>query len=90
MFVNTDNHDFANIPDVNNKCCDIEDKELIRQSIQKLCPKYRKVIVLRLINRYSTEETAKLLKLPIGTILSRMFRAQKELKLLLQPYFGGQ
>ena len=54
--------------------------EIVQKAIQKLGPKYRSVIVLRLIDGYSTQETAKILDLPIGTVLSRLARAQMKLK----------
>jgi len=37
---------------------------------------------------YSTTETAEILKLPTGTVLSRLARAQNKLKEILSPYFG--
>ena len=62
-----------------------ENRELIHRAIQELDPKFRSVIVLRLIDGYSTEETAKILKVPIGTVLSRLARAQIKLKEILSP-----
>jgi RNA polymerase sigma-70 factor (ECF subfamily) len=62
-----------------------ENREIIQRAIQELAPKFRSVIVLRLIDGYSTEETAKILKVPIGTVLSRLARAQKKLKEILSP-----
>jgi len=41
------------------------------------------VIVLRLIDGYSTDETAKILDIPVGTVLSRLARAQAKLKAVL-------
>lgn len=63
-----------------------EAKEIVNKCISKLSPKLRSVVVLRLIDRYSTEETAELLNLPVGTVLSRLARGQKVLKELLTPY----
>jgi RNA polymerase sigma-70 factor (ECF subfamily) len=63
-----------------------EAKEVIDRCISKLSPKLRPVVVLRLIDQYSTEETAEILNLPIGTVLSRLARGQKILKELLTPY----
>ncbi len=60
-------------------------RELIHKALQKLEPKFRSVIVLRLIDGYSTKETARILKLPRGTVLSRLFRAQIKLKEILKP-----
>ena len=62
-----------------------EEKELVQKAIQKLDTKFRSVVVLRLMEGYSTEETAKILSIPIGTVLSRLARAQKKLKVLLAP-----
>jgi RNA polymerase sigma-70 factor (ECF subfamily) len=64
------------------------DKELIHRSIMEIEEKFRSVIVLRLIDGYSTEETAEILKIPVGTVLSRLSRAQKKLRGLLEPYMG--
>lgn len=62
-----------------------DDKEIIRKALEKLEPKFRTVLVLRLIDGYSTEETAKILTIPVGTVLSRLARAQKKLKEILSP-----
>ncbi len=63
-------------------------QELVQWAIRQLDPKFRSVVVLRLIDGYSTAETANILKLPQGTVLSRLARAQKKLKELLSPYLG--
>jgi len=63
-----------------------ENKEIINKALQKLNYKYRSVLVLRLIDGYSTEETSKILSIPVGTVLSRLARAQSKLKEYLQPY----
>lgn len=63
-----------------------ERTELVQTAIQKLEPKFRSVVVLRLIEGYSTEETAAILDIPMGTVLSRLARAQKKLKTFLTPF----
>jgi RNA polymerase sigma-70 factor (ECF subfamily) len=63
-----------------------ESQQLVQQALQKLEPEFRAVVVLRLIEGYSTEETAKALKLPLGTVLSRLSRAQKKLQEYLRPF----
>jgi RNA polymerase sigma-70 factor (ECF subfamily) len=55
-------------------------KELVQSEINKLDDEFRSVVVLRMIEGYSTEETAEILKIPLGTVLSRLSRAQKKLK----------
>jgi RNA polymerase sigma-70 factor (ECF subfamily) len=59
-------------------------KGMIRQGLQKLEPKFRTVIVLRLINGYTTQETANMLRLPLGTVLSRLARGQARLKEIIE------
>jgi len=73
------------VEDINSNTNSQEDREIIQRAIRELAPKFRSVIVLRLIDGYSTEETAKILKVPIGTVLSRLARAQKKLKEILSP-----
>lgn len=55
-------------------------KEAVNKALQQLEPRYRSVVVLRMIHGYPTKETAKILKLPVGTVLSRLSRAQEKLK----------
>ena len=67
-----------------------EEKELVNRAIQQLTPQFRSVVLLRLIEGYSTSETAEILQIPIGTVLSRLKRAQNKLKTILEPYYGVQ
>jgi len=60
--------------------------EFVRAAVARLGEKHRAVVVLRLFHDYSTRETAELLGLPEGTVLSRLSRAMKELESLLRPY----
>jgi len=84
LFLHSDDQ-ITDLEDKNNNPEKDENRELIQRAIQALSPKYRSVIVLRLIDGYSTEEAAKILKVPIGTVLSRLARAQQKLKELLSP-----
>jgi len=84
LFMTNDNENM-DIADNSNNSEIKEDKVLIQKAIQNLTPKFRSVIVLRLIEGYSTQETANLLKIPVGTVLSRLTRAQKKLKEILSP-----
>jgi RNA polymerase sigma-70 factor (ECF subfamily) len=84
-FYSSSNEELHDIADPGNRTGAQEDKEIVQKAIETLTPKFRSVIVLRLIDGYSTEETAKILKLPLGTVLSRLARAQQKLKQLLSP-----
>ncbi len=57
-----------------------DDVDLVRKALLLLEPKFRSVIILRVIEGYSTKETANILKLPAGTVLSRLARGQEKLK----------
>jgi RNA polymerase sigma-70 factor (ECF subfamily) len=76
-----------NAPDKKNRKNKKELKEIVHVGIEQLDPKYRTVVVLRLIEGYSTKETAQILRLPVGTVLSRLSRAQKQLKKILMPLY---
>lgn len=76
----------SDIEDTGQVNRDKDQDEIIHKAIEKLNPKHRAVIVLRLIDEYSTEETAKILNIPVGTVLSRLARAQDKLKEILKPY----
>lgn len=62
-----------------------EMREIISLGLDNLSPKLRSVLVLRLIDGFSTEETAESLKIPIGTVLSRLARAQNKMRNFLGP-----
>ncbi len=66
-----------------------EQKEIVKKALSELPEKYKSVVVLRLIEGYSTEETAKILEVPLGTVLSRLARAQDKLRKLLTPLVDG-
>lgn len=46
-------------------------------AIQKLAPKYRQVLMLRAVERYSTEEVAQMTKLSPQAVKSRLHRARQ-------------
>jgi RNA polymerase sigma-70 factor (ECF subfamily) len=52
---------------------------LINGAIQSLPPRYRHVIVLRHQEEKSYEDIAEILKLPLGTVKARIFRAREML-----------
>ncbi len=58
----------------------LEAKELVNKAMESLNPKFRIVMTMRLLQGYSTKETAEILNLPLGTVLSRLSRAQEQLK----------
>ncbi len=61
----------------------------INAAVATLNDKHRAVVVLRLIDGLSTNETADILGIPPGTVMSRLSRSVAELKTLLTPYVQG-
>jgi len=57
---------------------------LIRQALSTLDAEHRAVVELRLVQGFSTDETARILKCKRGTVLSRLFYSCQKLKILLQ------
>jgi len=51
-----------------------------------LDPGFRIVVTMRMLHGYSTRETAEILDLPVGTVLSRLYRAQEQLRIILKKY----
>lgn len=58
---------------------------LVQAALARLTPEHRAVVVLRMLEEYSTRETAALLDLPEGTVMSRLKRALARLEGLLDP-----
>jgi len=90
IFFTNSEEKIGKIADSHNGSEQKEMSELIHSGLQKLPAKFRSVIVLRLIDGYSTKETAKILNLPVGTVLSRLSRGQMKLKKILTPLYFGE
>ena len=63
---------------------DAERRGRVRQALAALDDKHRAVVVLRFFDERSTRETAQLLGIPEGTVMSRLKRALERLRSLLQ------
>ncbi len=67
----------------------LESKELesqIEKAVDSLPPKYKAVLVLRLYEDMSYEEIAATLKISVGTVMSRLFRARQRMQEMLKEY----
>jgi len=61
-----------------------EAKEIVNKALMRIDPKFRIIVTMRMLQGYSTKETAEILNLPLGTVLSRLSRAQEQLKGILE------
>jgi RNA polymerase sigma-70 factor, ECF subfamily len=57
-----------------------EMRETVRDQIASLPPKYRLVVILRHLQELSYEEIAEIMRVPIGTVKTHLFRARAMLK----------
>lgn len=62
-----------------------DNHEIVWGAINRLPDKYRPVVVLRMIEGYSTQEAADILGVKYGTVLSRLSRALEKMKEMLEP-----
>jgi RNA polymerase sigma-70 factor, ECF subfamily len=64
---------------------ELTDANWVKAAMEQLTPEHREVLMLREYEELSYEEVAALLRIPVNTVRSRLFRARSELKLLLLP-----
>ncbi len=65
------------------------DSELIRQAMEQLPFEYQEILILRELEELSYKEIAQVIEIPLGTVMSRIARARKELYIRLsQPTAG--
>jgi RNA polymerase sigma-70 factor, ECF subfamily len=60
-----------------------EAAEIVNKALMAMEPKFRIIVTMRMLQGYSTKETAEILDLPLGTVLSRLSRAQEQLRNIL-------
>ncbi len=67
------------------------DREAVRQALAGLPVPFREILLLCEVEEMSYQEIAETLAVPVGTVMSRLFRARKALRdLLRQQKEGGR
>lgn len=72
------------LPDADLSAREIQER--VAEALRKLPPRYREAVVLRDIEGMSYEEVGEILKIPGGTVRSRINRARLMLKERLKPH----
>ena len=65
------------------------DRTLVQQALEELPVHFREVLLLCEVEEMSYQEIAETLSIPIGTVMSRISRARKSLRTLLQSKMAG-
>jgi RNA polymerase sigma-70 factor (ECF subfamily) len=63
-----------------------EIREIVNRALMALDPKFRIIVTMRMLHGYTTKETSEILEIPLGTVLSRLSRAQEQLREILKNY----
>ena len=66
----------SDLPDPEEMMINRQKIDTLRQVVEQLNPRYRKLINLRYYKEYSYEEISLELKIPIGTVKAQLFRAK--------------
>ena len=66
------------------------DREMVRRGIECLPAEYREVLVLREFEGMSYKQIARVTDVPIGTVMSRLARARRQLVTALAPAAGKE
>lgn len=70
----------SSIPDISNVDDQSEDYITLLNCLSKLPPKYNMIISLVYLRNYTENDVAEILKIPLGTVKSRLHKAKKTLK----------
>ena len=66
----------------------LEHAELVRLGLEALSPERRAVVLLRIMGGYSTRETAEILGVAEGTVLSRLSRGLATMRKVMAPHMA--
>jgi RNA polymerase sigma-70 factor, ECF subfamily len=62
----------------------VDNRERLARALECLPPRYREVIVLRELEGCSYKEIAAITSIPLGTVMSTLSRARRQLQLMLE------
>jgi len=85
IFVRDESDQADNVPGPAGDADSLPERDLFRRALLQLAAEYREVIVLRLMDGFSTREAAGILDVPEGTVTSRLARGQMKLRAILEP-----
>jgi len=66
------------------------DRQIVRAAIEELPAEFREVIALRELEDCSYKEIADIANIPVGTVMSRLARARRQLYLILSKNYPDE
>ncbi|MDE5708732.1 MAG: RNA polymerase sigma factor [Alistipes sp.] len=69
----------SNAPTPEENVINLQQRTQIEHSLDRLAPRYRRLIVMRFFDGYSYEEIAAKLALPLGTVKTQIHRAREQM-----------
>ena len=66
------------------------DRQMVQQALEELPVPFREILLLCEVEEMSYQEIAETLGIPAGTVMSRLFRARKALRTVLQAKLQGE
>ncbi len=88
MKIDRDKYYISSEFETDRKTLDNEMQEVVNRYLEEIPEKYSTILTLFYINDLSHEEIAGALKLPLGTVKNRIFRAKDKLKELLMSRYS--
>ncbi|MGE5725856.1 MAG: RNA polymerase sigma factor [Acidobacteriota bacterium] len=70
-------------------CSEGELQRALARAVHRLRPRLRAVFVLRDVQGMSAQQTADILRITVGTVKARLFRARQRVRQMLMPYVTG-
>jgi len=70
-------------------CREGELHRALARAVHRLRPRLRAVFVLRDVQGMSAQQTAEILRITVGTVKARLFRARQRVRQMLMPYVSG-
>lgn len=88
MKIDTDNYYMSGVFETDRSTLDNQMQEVVNRYLEEIPEKYSTILTLFYINDLSHDEIAETLKLPLGTVKNRIFRAKDKLKEVLMKKYS--
>ncbi len=88
MKIDRDKYHMSGIYETDKKTMENETQDVVNRYLEEIPEKYSTILTLFFINDLSHEEIAETLKLPLGTVKNRIFRAKDKLKEALMSRYS--